>query len=118
MDEKKNEIRDRSYKFSLRVIKLVQALPKNAAGSVLGKQLLRSSTSIGANVEEAIGGFSKQDFRYKMSVALKEARETNYWLRLIRDTELLKKETMESIMQESVEIRKILTAIVKTAKGN
>ena len=79
--------------------------------------MLRSATSVGANVEEGIGGFSKQDFRYKMSVALKEARETNYWLRLIRDTELLKKETMESILQESVEIRKILTAIVKTAKG-
>ncbi len=117
MDEKKNEIKDRSYEFSLRVIKLVQGLPKNDAGFVLGKQLLRSATSVGANVEEAIGGFSKQDFRYKMSIALKEARETNYWLRLIRDSNLLKAELMEPIIGESLEIRKILTAIVKTSKA-
>ena len=118
MDERKNEIRDRSYEFSLRVIRLVQGWPKNDAGFVLGKRLLRSATSIGANVEEAIGAFSKQDFRYKMSVALKEARETNYWLRLMRDSNLLKAELIEPIIGESVEVRKMLTAIVKTSKSN
>lgn len=113
----KNKIQERTYDFSLRIIKLVQALPQNNAGFVLGKQLLRSGTSIGANVEEAIGAFSKEDFTYKMSIALKEARETNYWLRLIKDAELLNTDLLGPIIEESVEIRKILTAIVKTSKG-
>lgn len=112
------KIQERTYDFSLRIIKLVQSLPQNNAGFVLGKQLLRSGTSIGANVEEANGAFSKEDFTYKMSIALKESRETNYWLQLIQDAELLNPDRLDPIIQESVELRKILTAIVRTSKNS
>lgn len=82
---------------------------------VLSKQLLRSGTSIGANVEEAIGGQSKRDFLSKMNIALKETRETNYWLRLIKESKLLDI-NLDSNLQESKELTNILSAIVKTTK--
>ena len=74
--------------------------------------MLRSATSIGANVEEAIGAFTKREFAYKMSIALKEARETNYWLRLVRDSKI-SKDNLDEYVEKSEELRKILTAIVK-----
>jgi four helix bundle protein len=73
------KIEDRTYRFALRVIKLVQAMPKEVAGSVLARQLLRAATSIGANVEEALAAESKRDFTHKMGIAHKEAREAHYW---------------------------------------
>ncbi|MBU0701746.1 four helix bundle protein [bacterium] len=111
-----NEIQCRSYEFAIRVIKLVSGLPQTQISKVLGGQILRSGTSVGANVEEAIGAYSKNDFTNKMNIAQKEARESNYWLRLIRDSGFLNKERMEPIIQESEEIIKILTSIVKTSK--
>ena len=83
---KENIIRDKSYAFALSIIDLVRKFPKQNDGFVIGKQLLRSGTSVGANVEEAISAFSKKDFTYKMNSALKKARETHYWLRLVRDS--------------------------------
>ncbi len=83
------KIEERTYKFALRVIKLAHALPDDYASLAVGRQVLRSGTSIGANVEEAIGAASKRDFANKMTIAVKEARETHYWLRLIRDSEMI-----------------------------
>ena len=82
---------------------------------VLGKQLLRSGTSIGANVEEATAAQSKKDFISKMSIALKEARETNYWLRLLKRTGFIKK---DNLINESSEIMNILGAIIRTSRKN
>ena len=86
---KDNVIQRKSYSFALAIIGLVRKFPRDKEGYVIGNQLLKSGTSIGANVEEAIGAFSRNDFIYKMSLALKESRETHYWLRLIRDSKLV-----------------------------
>lgn len=113
----KVDIVERTYKLALQIVNLVRTLPKETAGFELGKQLIRSGTSIAANVEEAQGGFSKEDFIYKMNTALKEARETNLWLRLIRDSGLLRScKELEELIQESLEIKNILATIVKSSK--
>jgi len=83
----------------------------------IASQLLRSGTSIGANVEEALAGQSRKDFFAKMSIASKEARETNYWLRLIIDTGIFNKQQCQILLEESQELIKILTSIVKTGKN-
>lgn len=115
--ERKQGIQERSFEFAVRAIKFVQRLPKNFVGQKIGGQLLDAATSIGANVEETTGGFSKRDFTYKMGVSLKEARESNYWLRLIKVSELAKGDELDQLLNESEELRKILTSIVKTSKG-
>lgn len=99
----------RSHKFALRIVKLTNALPHNKIGDVLGRQVLRSGTSIGANVEEAFAGSS-------MTIALKEARETHFLLRLIRDSALLPAKRLESLVQEALEIKLILGKTVATSK--
>jgi four helix bundle protein len=98
------------------IVKFVRALPKQTAGFELGRQLLRAGTSITANVEEAQGAFSKDDFIYKMQTALKEARETSFWLRLIRDSFVAKLDGLESLIRESNELKNILASIVKSSK--
>ena len=115
--ERKQDIKERSFEFAVRVIKFVQRLPKNYTSQKIGGQLLEVATSTGANVEKATGGFSKRDFTYKMGVALKEARESNYWLRLIKVSELATDNELDFLLKESEELRKILTSIVKTSKG-
>lgn len=97
---------------------MVVALPKSTASDVLGRQVLRSATSVGANVEEAIGAISRKEFAQKMSIALKEARETHYWLRLIRDAGLIPAKRIDALIQESLEIKMILSKTVKTSKQN
>jgi four helix bundle protein len=110
------KIEDRTYQFSLRIIRLVRALPKEYAGQAIGRQVLRSGTSIGANVEEAIGASSKKDFANKMTIAQKEARETHYWLRLIRDSGMVTTQRIEPLLQEALEIKKILSKTVATTR--
>ena len=95
---------------------MVRNLPKEIAAYEIGKQLLKAGTSIAANHEEAKGGFSKEDFIYKLSLAFKEAKETNFWLRLLRDSKILKEEEFKGLIKESEEIRNILGTGVKTAK--
>ena len=107
---------ERTFKFALRIVKLVSVLPHSPLGDVLGRQLLRSGTSIGANIEEAHAASTKRDFTYKMFIALKEARETNYWLRLIKDAELMSATRIDSLVQESLEIKLILAQSVITSK--
>jgi four helix bundle protein len=84
----------------------------------LARQLLKSGTSIGANVEEALAGQSRKEFKAKMSIASKESRETNYWIRLLKDSGILSEKQCESLLQESEELIKLLTSIVKTVQTN
>lgn len=111
---KRNVIRQKSFKFALKIIKLNRKLVRQRE-FVISKQLLKCGTSIGANVEEAGAAQSKKDFIAKMSIASKEARETQYWLRLLKHSELLKFESAK-YLKEIDEIVKILTAIVKTSQ--
>lgn len=92
------DICDRTRAFALRVIKLYRVINKDAVGRVIGRQLLRSGTSIGANVEETQAAQSPKDFISKNSIALKEARETRYWLRLLRDAQLVEEHKFEDIL--------------------
>jgi four helix bundle protein len=118
MKEKDIKILDRSYQFALRVVKMGQQLPENNGARIIGKQLLRAGTSVGANIEEAIRAYSKPEFTHRMSVALKEARETHYWLRLLRDSSIIKQIRLQAIILEAEEMKKILGAIVRTARKN
>lgn len=116
-DSELEPIEERVYRFVIRVVKLVRALPKSdMAAQIIGRQLLRAATSIGANVEEALGAVSRRDFAYKMSIAAKEAREAHYWLRLLRDGDILSPELLVDIIDESLQISKILRATVRTAR--
>jgi four helix bundle protein len=100
------KIEDRTYNFSLRIIRLARALPKDYASRVIGQQVLRSGTSVGANVEEAVGSITKREFANKMAIAYKEARETHYWLRLIRDSEMVSARRIEPLIREALEIKR------------
>jgi four helix bundle protein len=113
---KENIIIDKSYSFSLRIIKLYKYLCDDKKEYVLSKQVLRSGTSIGANVEEAIGGISKKDFLNKMFNAYKEARETNYWIRLLKDAEILESKIAFSLLKDCDIIIKILGKIISTSR--
>jgi len=111
-----NVIQVKSYEFSKKIVLLCYALQREKREYILTKQLIRSGTSIGANIEEAIGGFSKNDFRYKMSISYKEARETKYWLRLLKDTKLASSEQVDELLENIEEIIKILYKIVENSK--
>lgn len=115
---KSNEIQDRSYGFALRIVRLHKFLENNDCPKSIANQLLRSGTSIGANVEEAIGAQSKKDFIFKMTIALKESRETFYWLRLLRDSDSLSREKIGEIIDESEQIIKIISKIIITSQKN
>ena len=116
MADKENIIQKKSYDFALNIINLVKHFPKTTEGYVISNQLIRSGTSVGANVEEAIAAFSKEDFAYKMNIALKEARESNYWLRIIRDSQIISNSNENQLITDSEEIIRILTSIVKTSQ--
>jgi four helix bundle protein len=113
-----NILRDKSYDFALRTIKLSRYLVEEKREFVLSKQVLRSGTSIGANVEEAIQGQSKLDFIHKLSISQKESFETHYWLRLMRDSQLINENLAASLLNDCQELQKLLTASIKTAKAN
>ena len=112
----KENNKGKSYVFALSIIDLVRKFPRQNDGYVIGRQLLRSGTSIGANVEEAIAAFSKNDFTYKMNLALKEAREAHYWLRLVRDSGLMQYK-LETHIEKAQELKRILSSIVKKMKS-
>lgn len=113
-----NIIQNKSYQFALRIIKLYKFLIEEKKEFVLSKQILRSGTSIGANIEEAIGGQSKADFIAKFQIALKESRETHYWIRLLIDSNYLDKKSGQSILDDCEELLKLLSSILKTSKSN
>ncbi|AZV47312.1 four helix bundle protein [Nautilia sp. PV-1] len=111
---KTNIIKDKTFELSLKIIKVYKYLNEKKE-FVLSKQLLRSGTSIGANVVEALDGISKKDFRNKMSIALKEARETKYWPDLLIASDYLPKQKTEQVLALLEEVTKILVRIVKNA---
>lgn len=113
--EKENIIKAKTYKFALNTIKLFKEL-QGEKEFVLSKQLLRAATSIGANVEEGVQAQSKSDFIHKFSIAQKEAFEVHYWLRLLNDSHYLTQNQSTPLMEECIEIQKIITAILKTSK--
>ncbi|HPA45169.1 MAG TPA: four helix bundle protein [bacterium] len=112
-----NVIQEKSYAFALRIVRLYQHLASKKKEFVLSKQLLRCGTSIGANVEEAIGGQSRSDFLAKLSIAYKEARETSYWLRLLKDADYLTASQFESIYADAEELCRIVASILKKIKN-
>ena len=111
-----NAIVDKSFAFAVRIVKLCKYLRESKKEFILTKQLMRSGTSIGANIAEAQRGQSKADFAAKMSIALKESNETKYWLRLLEATEYLTKLEFDSIYSDCVEIEKILVSSIKSMK--
>jgi four helix bundle protein len=113
-----NIVQEKSFAFAVRAVKAYQFLTKEKKEFVLLKQFLRSATSIGANVEEAIGGQSRADFVAKLSIAYKEARETNYWVRLLRETDYLSTSQAESLLTDVEEIQKIIAKIRITTTNN
>ena len=108
---KENIIQQKSFLFAIRIINLYKYLINEKKEFILSKQILRSGTSIGANIEESIGGQSEKDFLYKISISYKEARETIYWLKLLKETEYIKVDEFESIYNDAEEICKILGSI-------
>ena len=113
-----NVVVQKSYAFSLRCVRLYKYLCSRDGNYIIGKQLLRSGTSIGANVREALRAQTRPDFITKLYVALKEASETEYWIELLRDSDYISSSQAESMLADCVELLKILTSIVKKSKEN
>ena len=114
---RENVIVEKSKRFAVRVVRLYQYLCKEKKEFVLSKQVLRSGTSIGANVKEAVRGQSRADFYSKMNIALKEASETEYWLELLYETDYITNQQYQSIYPDCQELIKILISITKSQKG-
>lgn len=115
---KENIVREKSFSFALRIVKLYQFLSEKKREFVLSKQLLRSGTAIGALVREAEQGESKPDFIHKVAIALKEANESDYWIELLHQAGYLNETEYLSIRSDLAELLKMLTAIIKTTKAN
>ncbi|NUL82542.1 MAG: four helix bundle protein [Armatimonadetes bacterium] len=113
-----NVVQVKSFAFAARIVRLCQFLANEKREYVLSKQLLRCGSSVGANVEEAIGGQSRPDFLSKLSIAYKEAREALYWLRLLKETDYLTEPQFDSIYADGEELCRIITAIKKTTAAN
>ncbi len=118
MENKENPLKEKSYAFALRIVKLYKHLVYEKKEFVLSKQVLRSGTSIGANIAEGNQAQSKADFVHKLSIAHKEAFETEYWLCLLRDGEFITEKQAESLILDCQELQKILTTSIKTSKNN
>lgn len=112
-----NVIENKSFQFAIRIVRLYKFLCEEKKEYILSKQLLRADTSIGANVTESQQAQSKPDFVSKISIALKEASETKYWIKLLGATEYLSENQTKSILDDCVEIEKILVTILKSAKN-
>lgn len=114
---KRNDIKQRTYKYSIDLIHFIGKLPKDFTSQILVKQLLRAGTSIGANIIESHGANSRKDFANFLSYALKSANETKYWLGLLRDTKKASNGDVDSLLQEAIELAKILAASLVTIRG-
>ncbi len=117
MTKPDNLIAIKSFDFALKAINVYKKLVSTEKEFVLSKQFLKSATSIGANVEEGIGAQSKKDFIAKLSISYKEAREVHYWIRLLKESNLLEEELANELLNDCVELLKILTAILKSSKS-
>ena len=116
MEEKIFDIRERSFWFGVEIVKLVATLSKNTAGFSIGGQIIRSGTSIGANIEEAQNASTKKEFIHTMTISLREARETDFWLRIMVESNFVEREKVDNLIKENKEIIRILTAIIKNSK--
>ena len=114
---KENILIDKSIDFGARIVKLYRYLVKTKQETVLSKQILRSGTSIGANINEAQYGNSKADFISKLHIALKETAETEYWLHIMQKSECLEEKTADSMLNDCLEIKRILISSINTAKS-
>ena len=112
-----NILIDKSVAFAVRIVKLHQYLIKNKKESIISKQIVRSGTSIGANINEANYGQSKADFISKMHIALKETAETEYWLKVLTQSDYISSEMGDSLLQDCLELKRILIASINTAKA-
>ncbi len=112
------DIRERSFRFGVEIVKFVRNFPRDTAGFAIGGQVLRSGTSVGANIEEAQNSGSRKEFIHTLTIALKEARETEYWLKIINEVKLTDQNLVKDLLQEANELIKILTVIVKKTKIN
>ena len=112
-----SNVERKSFLFSVRVVKLARYLQEEKKEYILSKQLIRSGTSIGANIVESQQAQSRADFVSKLSIALKEASETNYWLRLLRATDYLSDSEFTSIIADCKELERMLTSIIKTTRS-
>ena len=115
---KENLLRDRSFAFALRTIKLNQHIVNEHREYTMSRQVLRSGTSIGANIEESVHAQSKLDVAHKLSIAQKEACETNYWIRLLKESGFIKPNLADSLLSDCDELQRLLAASVKTTKQN
>lgn len=113
-----NVVKEKSYAFAVRIVRVVQYLQQHKKEFVISKQLLKSGTASGALIREAEYGESKKDFVHKLFIALKEANETEYWLCLLKDTDYLTHREYQSLVKDVIELKKLLTAIIKTTKAN
>jgi four helix bundle protein len=113
---KENVLKSKSYAFAIRIVKLSKFLRTDKQEFILSKQVLKSGTSIGALIREAEFGQSKIDFIHKLSIALKEANETEYWLCILKDTVYLEQNLFESLLNDCKELLRLLIASIKTAK--
>lgn len=117
MNSNKDQIKYRAYRFSVRIVKFITTLPNQRAYWIIGDQLLRSATSIGANIIEAQAASSKKDFIKFFEIALKSANETKYWLAILRDATDANKEEVNQLLEETKELGNILGASLLTLKG-
>jgi four helix bundle protein len=113
---RENVVYDKAYEFAIRIVKAYKYLSKDQKEYVLSKQLLRSGTSIAANISEANGAISKADFSNKISIAYKECLETKYWLSVLKDTSFIDEKTYNSIFPQADEIGKLLFSILKSSR--
>lgn len=113
-----NIVQIKSYEFALKIVSCYKQLSHEFREWHLARQLLRSGTSIGANVEEALGGQSRRDFIAKLSISYKEARETRFWIRLLRDSDYLNEKQAASLLADCEELLRLLGSILKTSKNS
>lgn len=109
-------VQDKSFRFAVQIVEYIRRQPKDHVNLVLNRQLLRSGTSIGANVEEALGGQSSKDFVAKLAIAAKEARETGYWLRIIRETQPYDQQELADLLRECDGLVRMLNSIILTTR--
>ena len=115
---KVNIVKSKSFKLAVRIVNLYKFLISDKKEFIMSKQLLRSGTSVGANIREADYAESKADFIHKMAISQKEMNETLYWIELLESTNYLSKEQFENINIDAIEVMKLITSIIKTAKKN
>ena len=111
--ERVKDLEERTFKFAVRGIKFLKTIKYSKENDVIKNQLAKSATSIGANYEEAQGAFSKDDFKYKIGICFRESKETNYWLRIIKATNISDNKDLDYLIKESFELKKIFGSMMK-----